>query len=405
MTGRQIREVLEQGLTLERGLIQVSGLTGTYDLGRPPGSRLLSAEVGGRPLDDARTYRVATNSFLAQGGDLYTTFLQAKKVADTGVLLPEIVAENRSARPARVEPPAGGRFVPRPSAPYGARRGRDALEGRPVRQVPVRRVRRGGRPLVRVHDDGGRERPRRRPPPKRAARGRTRSASTPARASSPARSSSSTGRNGCASSGTGRETGGVGGLLADVAERRVGTGDEDFFEGFGRLASRRGARLLGSHLGRVGGRSRRAGSPSRSSRRTAPAWSAPAACRATGTDRRPALAAPPDGGVWLAWDSTRTGNFDVFLVARPRGRARRRRASTRRSPSRPTPRSTTRRPSPARRTERSGSPGTRCAATRRTSSAPTATRATRSSASTRTASSPPPGHRAGRAARARSASG
>jgi hypothetical protein len=51
-------------------------------------------------------------------------------------------------------------------------------------------------------------------------------------------------------------------------------------------------------------------------------WSAPARLSSEGTDRRPALAAPPDGGVWLAWDSTRTGNYDVFLVrARSAGAA------------------------------------------------------------------------------------
>lgn len=51
-------------------------------------------------------------------------------------------------------------------------------------------------------------------------------------------------------------------------------------------------------------------------------FSEPARVSSSGTDRRPALAAPPDGGVWLAWDSTRTGNFDVFLArARSAGAA------------------------------------------------------------------------------------
>jgi len=34
----------------------------------------------------------------------------------------------------------------------------------------------------------------------------------------------------------------------------------------------------------------------------------------SGSDRRPSLAASPDGSVWLAWDSTRTGNYDIFLA-------------------------------------------------------------------------------------------
>ncbi|MCA1583033.1 MAG: CehA/McbA family metallohydrolase [Acidobacteria bacterium] len=43
-------------------------------------------------------------------------------------------------------------------------------------------------------------------------------------------------------------------------------------------------------------------------------WSAPAAVASAGSDRRPALAAPPDGGVFLAWDSTRAGSYDIWLA-------------------------------------------------------------------------------------------
>jgi len=54
MTGAQLREVVEQGLTLERGMIQASGLKVVYDLTRPAGKRLASLAVGGRPVEDAR---------------------------------------------------------------------------------------------------------------------------------------------------------------------------------------------------------------------------------------------------------------------------------------------------------------------------------------------------------------
>ena len=115
LTGRQIREVLEQGLTLERGMIQVSGLRAVYDLDLPAGKRLVSAEIGGRPIDDVRVYRVATNSFVAQGGDLYRTFLQGKVTADTGTLLSELIIDYvRKHR--RVTPPAAGRLLPAKSS-------------------------------------------------------------------------------------------------------------------------------------------------------------------------------------------------------------------------------------------------------------------------------------------------
>jgi 5'-nucleotidase/UDP-sugar diphosphatase len=110
LTGAQLREVLEQGLTLERGLIQTSGLRGTYDLARPAGRRLVSVSVGGLPLDDARVYRVATNSFVAEGGDLYTTFLKTRP-RDSGRSLAEVVME-AFRKAGEVGPPQAGRLVP-----------------------------------------------------------------------------------------------------------------------------------------------------------------------------------------------------------------------------------------------------------------------------------------------------
>lgn len=92
MTIAQIREVLEQGLSLERGLIQVSGLRATYDLSRPIGTRLITLQIGDRPVDDQKTYRVATNSFLAEGGDLYQTFPGVKQ-SGTGKSLSDVVIE------------------------------------------------------------------------------------------------------------------------------------------------------------------------------------------------------------------------------------------------------------------------------------------------------------------------
>ncbi len=44
------------------------------------------------------------------------------------------------------------------------------------------------------------------------------------------------------------------------------------------------------------------------------AFSTPLDLASDGSDRRPALASAPDGGVWLAWDSTRAGNYDVWLA-------------------------------------------------------------------------------------------
>jgi len=110
MTGAQIHEILEQGLSLERGMIQVSGMTVSYDPRRPVGRRAVDVQVAGRPLEPARLYRVATNSFLAQGGDLYQTFLQAKQV-DSGRPLSEVLTSHFRAH-GEVPPPTMGRLRP-----------------------------------------------------------------------------------------------------------------------------------------------------------------------------------------------------------------------------------------------------------------------------------------------------
>ena len=111
LTGRKLRALLEQSLGLERGMMQVSGIKVTYDLSRPVGSRLVAAEVAGRPLEESRTYTVATNSFLAQGGDLYTTFLEGSDVKDGQVLLSDIVLAHLK-KAGTVKVPPAGRLLP-----------------------------------------------------------------------------------------------------------------------------------------------------------------------------------------------------------------------------------------------------------------------------------------------------
>jgi 2',3'-cyclic-nucleotide 2'-phosphodiesterase/3'-nucleotidase len=78
MNGRQVKIILEQGLSMERGMIQVSGIRAVYDLKRPINNRLLSVEINGKPLGMKKKYKVGTQSFLAQGGDLYDTFLESE---------------------------------------------------------------------------------------------------------------------------------------------------------------------------------------------------------------------------------------------------------------------------------------------------------------------------------------
>jgi 5'-nucleotidase len=75
LTGAQILTLLNQqwqpqqdGTTTVR-ILQVSGISYTYNDTRPLGDRIVSAQVGGQPLNPAATYTVTVNSFLADGGD------------------------------------------------------------------------------------------------------------------------------------------------------------------------------------------------------------------------------------------------------------------------------------------------------------------------------------------------
>lgn len=86
LSGADIRAALENGLSqVEVGggrFPQVSGLAVTYNPGRLPGQRVLAVTVDGQPLDDAKTYTLATNDYLAGGGDGYTVFKSATRLID-----------------------------------------------------------------------------------------------------------------------------------------------------------------------------------------------------------------------------------------------------------------------------------------------------------------------------------
>jgi 5'-nucleotidase/UDP-sugar diphosphatase len=83
LTGEQIREALEHGVSgVENGegrFPQVSGLSFTYSPSAPAGKRIGEVLIGGKPLDLKKQYRVATNDFLAAGGDGYLAFGEAIK--------------------------------------------------------------------------------------------------------------------------------------------------------------------------------------------------------------------------------------------------------------------------------------------------------------------------------------
>jgi 5'-nucleotidase len=74
-----------------------------FDPTRPSGQRLSEVRIDGRPLDPDGTYRVATNSFLAVGGDGFATFKRG--TSPIGGMLDLDAFEAYLAGPAPIAPP------------------------------------------------------------------------------------------------------------------------------------------------------------------------------------------------------------------------------------------------------------------------------------------------------------
>jgi len=111
MTGEQLLDVLEQSFTLERGVLQVSGMTAGFDLKQPIGKRVVSVTIGDQPLKPSATYTVTTFDFLASGADLYSGFLGAEVIVARGPEFAELL-EAHFASGEAVAAPAGGRLNP-----------------------------------------------------------------------------------------------------------------------------------------------------------------------------------------------------------------------------------------------------------------------------------------------------
>ena len=91
LSGKVLRQILEhsvarsgKGEDVEPGRFpQISGMRFEFDASKPAGSRIVAASVGGQPLDDGKTYTVATSDFLvSRGGDGYTMFKDGKVLND-----------------------------------------------------------------------------------------------------------------------------------------------------------------------------------------------------------------------------------------------------------------------------------------------------------------------------------
>jgi 5'-nucleotidase/UDP-sugar diphosphatase len=116
LTGLEIKQALEYGVATwseNKGqFLHVSkGVSYTFDLARPAGSRVTAVTLNGQPLVDTQTYTVAMNTFTANGGDGFTVFKNAKgRRLDTGTLDIDILVNYLKANPT-VDAQPEGRIV------------------------------------------------------------------------------------------------------------------------------------------------------------------------------------------------------------------------------------------------------------------------------------------------------
>lgn len=113
LTGAQLLECLEHGVAKypesAGSFLQVSGITFRFDPSKPAGQRITEVRVGGTKLDPNAKYSVATNDFMAAGGDGYDVLKNAPRLVDTGEMLRDIVAAYIGGQ--TVAPQVEGRIV------------------------------------------------------------------------------------------------------------------------------------------------------------------------------------------------------------------------------------------------------------------------------------------------------
>lgn len=118
VSGATLLELVRLGTSGAHGVIQVAGMTVTYDRSKDPcptkdisgdgkvdahdRNRVVDVKVGGATIDPARTYKIVTSSFLALGGDGFGVALNKAKVTvmhDQPPIREQVGAWLRKARP------------------------------------------------------------------------------------------------------------------------------------------------------------------------------------------------------------------------------------------------------------------------------------------------------------------
>lgn len=113
IAGLDLLQALEHSVRLlpeqNGGFLQVSGMLFTVSPGAAD-KRVIDVRINDEPIEMDRLYTVATNDFLAAGGDGYDVLKNGIVVADTGLMLRDVVVEYFMEHGV-VEEPEGGRII------------------------------------------------------------------------------------------------------------------------------------------------------------------------------------------------------------------------------------------------------------------------------------------------------
>ena len=80
----------------------------TYD--KDGNGKVSNITIGGKPIDVNRTYRIATNDYMAKSGDGYTVFTTAIDTYNTSMLISTVVIEYAATLKGAVTPSTDGRI-------------------------------------------------------------------------------------------------------------------------------------------------------------------------------------------------------------------------------------------------------------------------------------------------------
>ncbi len=115
LNGKDLLAALENGVSRIEDkagrFTHVSGMQVVYDPSAPKGARIVSATIGGQPIHSAQTYKVATNDYIAGGGDGFASLKNGKALIDAaGATLMATIVMDYITKQGSIAPKIDGRF-------------------------------------------------------------------------------------------------------------------------------------------------------------------------------------------------------------------------------------------------------------------------------------------------------